>query len=102
MAYNIEGLPWPFGHGRSAAFAAIEQRLRELRRLGGQPHVLVLEEAITAEAQAIGRNSGYRSIAVGGGVTPFGSGLEVATDLPILGVTRFTYRACAGFDCLAS
>lgn len=102
MAYNVEGLPWPFAHERSAAFAAIEQRLRDLRRLGEQPHILVLEEAFTPEARSIGRNSGYRSIALGGSGTPFGSGLEVATDLPILDVKRFTYRGCAGFDCLAS
>ena len=102
MAYNIEGLPWPFAHERSAAFAAIEHRLQDLRRVGEQPHVLVLEEAFTPEARSIGRNSGYRSIAVGGSGTPFGSGLEVATDLPILDVKRFTYRRCAGFDCFAS
>jgi len=102
MAYNIEGLPWPFAHQRPAAFGAIEQRLRQLRMLGEQPQVLVLEEAFTPAARAIGRDSGYRSVVVAGSATPFGSGLEIATDLPVLKVKRFTYPACAGFDCFAA
>jgi hypothetical protein len=102
MAYNIEGLPWPLAAGRPQAFAAIEQRLRQLRSLGQQPQVLVLEEAFTPSARSIGRDSGYRSVAVAGSPTPFGSGLEIASDLPIVDVKRFTYRACAGFDCVAA
>jgi hypothetical protein len=102
MAYNIEGLPWPFAAGRPQAFAAIEQRLRHLRSLGEQPHVLVLEEAFTPSARAIGAAAGYRSVVVAGSPTPFGSGLEIASNLPILDVKRFTYDACAGLDCLAA
>jgi hypothetical protein len=102
MAYNIEGLPWPFAAGRPRAFAAIEQRLRHLRSLGEQPHVLVLEEAFTPSARAIGAAAGYRSVVVAGSPTPFGSGLEIASDLPILDVKRFTYPTCAGFDCIAA
>lgn len=102
MAYNIEGLPWPLAHQRPAAFAAIKQRLRRLRTLGEQPQVLVLEEAFTPGARAIGRGSGYRSVVVADKAAPFGSGLEIATDLPILQVKRFTYPACAGFDCFAA
>jgi hypothetical protein len=102
MAYNIEGLPWPLAPDRSAAFSGIEERLRDLRLRGQQPQVLVLEEAFTPGARAVGRASGYRSVAVGKGGMAFGSGLEIATELPILGVKRFTYRDCAGFDCLAA
>jgi hypothetical protein len=102
MAYNVEGLPWPFAAGRPQAFAAIEQRLRHLHSLGEQPHVLVLEEAFTPSARAIGAAAGYRSVVVAGSRTRFGSGLEIASDLPILHVKPFTYHACAGFDCLAA
>jgi endonuclease/exonuclease/phosphatase family metal-dependent hydrolase len=102
MAYNVEGLPWPFAFRRPQALTEIAQRLRSLRFHGEQPQVLVLEEAFTPTARSIGRESGYRSVVAAGSATPFGSGLEIATDLPILDVKRFTYPACAGFDCLAA
>jgi endonuclease/exonuclease/phosphatase (EEP) superfamily protein YafD len=95
---DCHGRSRPGVHKRSRQL----KRLRQLRSLGQQPQVLVLEEAFTPSARSIGRDSGYRSVAVAGSPTPFGSGLEIASDLPILDVKRFTYRACAGFDCIAA
>jgi endonuclease/exonuclease/phosphatase family metal-dependent hydrolase len=102
LAYNVEGLPWPIATGRPSAIAQIERRLRELRAIGKQPQVLMLEEAFTPRAQAIGAHSGYRTIVLGSpAASLFGSGLEIATDLPILDVKRLSYPDCAGLDCLA-
>src|SRR4051794_1437093 len=81
LTYNIEGLPWPLAVGRPAAFIAIENRLRELRSSGRQPQVLVLQEAFTRQAKAVGANSGYPFVAMGGATTDLrDSGLEIASD----------------------
>lgn len=132
MTYNVNGLPWPFASGRAQAFAQIETRLRSMRAVGFQPQVIVLQEAFTARAKQIGRNAGYRFIANGpsstlgspirptaadrafaAGASTFkgetarkllDSGLQIASDFPILSVKRAAFPdfACAGYDCLAN
>lgn len=132
MTYNIHGLPWPVAWGRSGAFVQIAQRLGALRAQGRQPHVVLLQEAFTQQAQAIGRAAGYpyvvegpaadmdspepvnasdaRYMAAGSwtrgeGVGKYvGSGLQLLSDFPIVGVRRMAFPAfaCAGYDCLAN
>lgn len=132
LSYNVKGLPWPLTSGRSEAFARIEARLRAMRAHGVQPHVIVLQEAFSADAKAIARQSGYRYIVEGPSRdllspdrprradAPFiraasffkgersgkqvDSGLMLGSDYPILSVRRaaFPAFACAGFDCLAN
>ena len=65
LTYNVEGLPEPLGWRRAPYLAAIGERLRRLRSLGAQPHVVLLQEAFSAPAQAIGRDAGYRWIVEG-------------------------------------
>ncbi len=62
MTYNIHGLPWPVAWGRTSAFVQIAQRLGALRAQGRQPHVVLLQEAFTQQAQSIGRAAGYRYV----------------------------------------
>lgn len=132
LTYNVEGLPWPLRFGRSEAFGSITKRLLMMREAGRQPHIVVLQEAFTADAKRIGRESGYRYIVDGptqdelgeGPATAadaafaasgrflhgersgrvLGSGLQILSDYPILAVRRapFPQYACAGFDCLAN
>lgn len=132
MTYNVHGLPWPLASGRDAAFERIEGRLRALRLHNTQPHVVVLQEAFTQGAKAIGTKSGYRYIVNGPSRDSIGnqqakatdltfnnaasffkgetsgkwldSGLQIMSDYPILSVKRqaFPAFACAGFDCLAN
>ncbi len=132
MTYNVHGLPWPLTSGRNAAFERIEGRLRALRLQKTQPHIVVLQEAFTLGAKAIGTKSGYRYIANGPSRDSSGnenakardlifssaasffkgetsgkwldSGLQVLSDYPILSVKRLAFPAfaCAGFDCLAN
>lgn len=132
MTYNIHGLPWPVAWGRPSAFARIAQRLGALRAQGRQPHIVVLQEAFTPQAQAIGRAAGYpyvvegpsadmaspepvgatdvRYMAAGSwmrgeGLGKYvGSGLQLLSDFPIVGVRRMVFPAfaCAGYDCLAN
>jgi endonuclease/exonuclease/phosphatase family metal-dependent hydrolase len=132
MTYNVHGLPWPLAFGRDAAFAKIEARLLLLRRAGAQPHVIVFQEAFTENAKRIAVHAGYRYTANGPSrdlvsrwpSTPqdrafaaaarffkgetvgklVDSGLQVASDYPILSVRRaaFPAFACAGYDCLAN
>ena len=132
MTYNVKGLPWPVAVGRGAAFDRIAARLRRMRERGGAPQVVVLQEAFTAEAQAIGAAAGYRYIvsglpadvstpavmeagdrrfAAGGrwwkGETEgkwIGSGLLLMSDYPVVAVRRMAFPtfACAGYDCLAN
>lgn len=132
MTYNIHGLPWPVAWGRPGAFVQIAQRLGALRAQGRQPHVVLLQEAFTPQAQAIGRAAGYRYVAEGPsadmasaepadatdvrymatgawargeGLGKYvGSGLQLLSDFPIVGVRRMAFPAfaCAGYDCLAN
>jgi endonuclease/exonuclease/phosphatase family metal-dependent hydrolase len=132
LTYNVEGAPWPFAWNRPPAFARISERLRMLRRSGRNPQIVVLQEAFTGEAQAIGRDSGYRYVVDGpsetdvNGTPPdaadgrftaaaswwlgethgktLGSGLMLLSDYPVVRVRRMAYPAfaCAGYDCLAN
>jgi endonuclease/exonuclease/phosphatase family metal-dependent hydrolase len=132
MTYNVHGLPWPFASNRDVAFEKIETRLSALRKENAQPHIIVLQEAFTARAKRIAARSGYPFIASGPskdminttrparedlgfvkGASFFkgetsgkslDSGLQIASDYPILSVKRaaFPAFACAGYDCLAN
>jgi endonuclease/exonuclease/phosphatase family metal-dependent hydrolase len=132
MTYNIRGLPWPLALGRRDAFAKIESRLQALRKRGAQPRVIVLQEAFTDDAKGVAERSGYRFVANGpsrdlpslvrpnladlkfSGAARFikgetsgkltDSGLQIASDYPILSVRRMAFPAfaCAGYDCLAN
>lgn len=129
LTYNVKGLPWPVASGRAAALSAIAERLRLMRTQGHAPHVVVLQEAFTADAQAIGHAAGYRYIIDGPSVrnAPMeslngvlsagahwwngetegkfvGSGLQLLSDYPVGGVRRLTFpeSTCAGYDCLAN
>lgn len=130
VTYNVHGLPWPMARGRSAAFGQIAAQLRTMRAQGRQPHVLLLQEAFTADAKAIGAAAGYRYAAFGpsadapapavhsAGDRRFiaaasrvrgetdgkwtDSGLVIFSDYPIAAVRRMTYPLCAGYDCLAN
>lgn len=132
MTYNIHGLPWPIARGRDADFGRIAARLRAMRKNGAQPHVVVLQEAFTPAAKAIGRAGGYPFSATGPAAAEMNrqpltasdlsfaagaswfkgersgklvdSGLEILSDYPIVGVRRMAFPAfaCAGYDCLAN
>lgn len=65
MTYNVHGLPWPIARGRAAQLAAIGQRLRALHATGRAPEIVLVQEAFTAEARALGLQAGYRYVAFG-------------------------------------
>lgn len=132
LTYNVEGLPWPIASGRADDLVAIADRLRDLRATGQAPNVVVLQEAFTTEARAVGRKAGYRYIVDGpsadhavpagtdtgnpafnaaarwwSGETEgkmLGSGLQLLSDYPIVEIRRMVFPAgdCAGYDCLAN
>ncbi|MGH6616559.1 endonuclease/exonuclease/phosphatase family protein [Sphingomonas sp.] len=132
LTYNVKGLPWPIASDRPADLAEIGRRLHEMRRRGTGPQVVVLQEAFTDEARAIGLSAGYRHIVSGPAAgeasdaamteadrrfagdarwwlgETFGSfvssGLQVLSDHPVIRVRRLVYPrfACAGSDCLAN
>jgi endonuclease/exonuclease/phosphatase family metal-dependent hydrolase len=132
LTYNIEGLPWPARSGRAEDLSRIADQLQSLRAEGHQPHVVLFEEAFSADARAVPVKAGYRYIVDGpaasdAGARPTspadrafaaaarflsgekwgklrGSGLRIASDYPILDVKRMPYPtyACAGMDCLAN
>lgn len=124
MTYNVAGLPWPLAKKGPEALHAIGERLSLMRAQGCAPGVVVLQEAFSGDAKAIGRIAGYPYVVEGPylrtgtapkGVerdwmlgetagTPVDSGLVILSDLPVLDVKRaaFPEGACAGFDCLAA
>lgn len=132
LTYNIHGLPWPVALGRDADFTRIAARLGALRRQGDGPNIVVLQEAFTPEARAIGRQAGYRYVVngpsdmmvshqpptasdaryaaadswlKGEGLPKFvGSGLQILSDYPIVDTREMVFPAfaCAGYDCLAN
>ncbi|WP_313803956.1 endonuclease/exonuclease/phosphatase family protein [Sphingobium sp.] len=132
MTYNVHGVPWPVAWGRPTDLARIAATLRGLRTAGRNPQIVLLQEAFTSDARAIGRAAGYRYIvdgpgeyaaspqppgpgdvrfaavaswSHGEGIGPFvGSGLQLLSDFPIVEAHVMAYPrfACAGFDCLAN
>ena len=123
LTYNVKGLPWPVATGRDQALARIGERLAAMRREGRQPGVVVLQEAFTPQAKAIGTAAGYAWQVQGpyarsepgnpvGGSWYLGetqaamldSGLAIFSDYPVLAVERsvFPQGDCAGYDCLAA
>ena len=132
LTYNVKGLPWPVAIGRYAALSGIASHLRDLRKSGRAPHIVVLQETFTTEAQSIGAAAGYRYVVRGPnpdtsgapamtladrdfasgahwwkGETAgkyVGSGLQILSDYPVENVRRIAFPAfaCAGFDCLAN
>lgn len=125
LTYNVAGLPWPLAKKGPEALSAIGERLAQMRRAGCAPGVVVLQEAFTPEAKAIGAHAGYPFIVEGPYLrtgmpsagaeernwllgetagTPVDSGLVILSDLPVLDVKRasFPEGACAGYDCLAA
>lgn len=132
MTYNIHGLPWPVAWGRPEQFNRIASTLQKLRAEGHGPHVVVLQEAFTEDAQSIGRAAGYRYVVNGPSsdmASPeretsadaryasaaswyrgedigkfVGSGLQLLSDYPIVGIRRMAFPAyaCAGYDCMAN
>jgi endonuclease/exonuclease/phosphatase family metal-dependent hydrolase len=127
LTYNVHGLPAVLRKSGVAPLEAIGERLRELRESGVHPRIVVLQEAFTEEAKAIGRAGGYRYVVDGpardatlsGAAATLAerqwwigegwghyvdSGLQVLSDYPVVSVQRlpFPEGACAGFDCLAN
>ena len=132
MTYNVKGLPWPVAQGREEALERIASRLIALRRQHRQPHIILLQEAFTADAMALATRAGYRHSALGPDAATrsaaaasaadlaylrrarwdrgeqlgksLGSGLMILSDYPITRADRFAFPdfACAGFDCLAN
>lgn len=132
LTYNIKGLPWPAGVGRSRQLRRIGERLAALRQAGHAPAIVVLQESFTAEAQSLGHEAGYRYVVNGPSAEDLntkdisandrtfaqsshwwlgethgkfvGSGLQILSDYPIAASRRVAFPsiACAGFDCLAN
>lgn len=128
LTYNVHGLPALLRKSEVAPLEAIGERLRSLRQRGTHPRIVVLQEAFTEEAKAIGQAGGYRHIIEGparearlqeatasigserqwwigeGWGHYVDSGLQVLSDYPVVSVERlpFPEGACAGFDCLAN
>jgi endonuclease/exonuclease/phosphatase family metal-dependent hydrolase len=124
LTYNVKGLPWPIASSRTEPLRRIGARLAMLRAQGRQPTMVVLQEAFTGQAKALGDQAGYRYQAVGpagrsapgvaagegswylGETLPaaLDSGLVILSDVPIGEIRRaaFPTGACAGTDCLAA
>ncbi len=132
MTFNVAGLPQPIRRTRDDALSLIGEELRRQRLQGTAPHIVVVQEAFTDDARAIGRQAGYAferfgpdidSAAPYAPATPapallakrhlhkgegfgkvLGGGLAIFSDLPIstAAATAFGARDCAGTDCLAN
>ena len=132
LTYNVEGLPWPIRKGRSSRLREIARQLSAMRAAGTAPDIVLLQEAFSGSAVAIGRRAGYanfvRGPAAGARRPPTSqeaeralvgnrkrrkgeglrrlmpSGLYILSDFPVAAAERQPFRAreCAGFDCLSN
>ncbi|MEZ5656351.1 MAG: endonuclease/exonuclease/phosphatase family protein [Sphingobium sp.] len=132
MTYNINGMPFPASYDRAPSLREIGLRLAQLRIQGRQPHIVLLQEAFTPDAKAIGSIAGYRYVTVGASPSRQGKvssqspgerflaapdwlrivrdgklldgGLMILSDYPIVRQAGMTFTddACAGYDCLAA
>lgn len=132
LIYNVEGLPWPAKKKRGRKLDRIGEAIARLRAEGRGPDIVMLQEAFTARAGAIGLAADYPYIAAGPSARDrreaaaaeiphdfirarrffkgerffrvFGGGLYIYSKFPIVRVEAdpFSRHACAGFDCLAN
>lgn len=132
MLYNIEGLPFPARLNRQPDLERITAELAAMRMACKAPQIVVLQEAFSQEAAAVGRRAGFAYIAHGpaaddarqaggaplpeaflagqqlsrgeGGPKLVGGGLQVLSDFPLTGSVSepFSAAACAGTDCLSA
>lgn len=58
--------------------------MRNLRHAGRNPHIVVLQEAFTQDAQSIGRATGYRYIAQGPSAHMAGVAVPARTSSPLV------------------
>ncbi|NVJ97678.1 MAG: endonuclease/exonuclease/phosphatase family protein [Alphaproteobacteria bacterium] len=130
LSYNINALPSVAKKGGSDQYEAIAQELRERRKEGTHPQVVLLQEVFNSKADVIIEQTGYPFVVHGPGrkdtskrgkahwsqqtrkqYSTFtnpqkftGSGLVILSDFPILEAHHkaFDSDTCAGIDCLAN
>lgn len=132
MLYNIEGLPFPARVDRKPDLDRITAELAAMRMACKAPQIVVLQEAFSDTAAAVGQRAGFAYVARGpaagdprhasgatlpqgflagqqlshgeGGPKLVGGGLQVLSDYPLSGTVSepFSAAACAGTDCLAA
>ena len=104
LTYNIRGLPLLRDADRMREIGRI---LRERRRRGDEPDVVLLQEAWSSEADRIRSRAGYRYQVLGVGkgqnlLLDNPSGLEILSNYPIVTQYGRRFNDCAGADCLVS
>ncbi|TCP31887.1 endonuclease/exonuclease/phosphatase family protein [Sphingomonas sp. BK235] len=129
LTFNIEGLGWPARAHRAASLARIGATLRDMRRRGDAPDVVMVQEMFSrAAVRAIvgldypnrvsGPSRTQRKALPGHGGMPrpykwkkgelgfhlVGSGLSILSRYPIVATRSepFGKRRCAGLDCLSN
>ena len=150
MIYNVCGLPWPIACGKTSrqtdanderipiacrrgkALKKIGDTLGEMRKLGVEPDIVMLQEAFISTSEQVAIRGGYSNLAFGPGpkdkaddysdrasqefidARKWGkgeksgkkqsSGLLIASNFPIAETFKkpFYQWECAGFDCLAN
>ncbi|MFC3051286.1 endonuclease/exonuclease/phosphatase family protein [Kordiimonas pumila] len=130
LSYNINGLPAPLQTGREPYFERIAELLRERRRAGTQPDIVLIQEAFDNHTRVIAEKTGYPYVLRGpdrrdtskrGDVhwamkarktySSFtdpqkfmGSGLLILSDFPIIEARHKAFNSdeCAGIDCLSN
>ena len=150
LIYNVAGLPWPAGCGkasrdtddsgkripiaciRSAALKKIGDTFGDLRKLGAEPDIILLQEAFISASAEIPVRGGYSNWVAGPSHKDLGakyserasedfiaersfwkgeklgklqsSGLLLASNFPIVELYNhpFNQWECGGLDCLAN
>lgn len=130
LTYNVAGLPWPVRSDRDIALRQIGDYLGELRAVGREPDIVLVQEGFIADFADLVAASGYpnhvhgplagdRAPPLDNGLADsfrrrefrlrgegwgkwLGSGLHILSNFPILDFAVRPFRYCAGLDCLAN
>ncbi len=115
LSYNIKGLPSLINSYKKSRFPIIGQMLKERRKNGTAPDIVLLQESFISPTHVIQTISGYPHIANGpgkSGVTADGekysklltSGIFIMSEHPFVAeqTTTFPKKMCATWDCLAN
>ena len=100
LSYNVRAIPLLTDLDR---LKRIGEVLRERRRQGDEPDVVLLQEAFSKKSRRIRNRGGYPHSYVGPDGHPLfknASGLEILSNFPIRERFRQGYGQCAGADCL--
>lgn len=103
LTLNVKGLPKPLANN-NGRYKEIGRRIREHRKAGSAPQIIVFQEAFSKSAvNDLLKESQYPFAVKGGGGSflKLSSGLLIISEYPILSARMLKFDDCVSWDCFS-